>query len=166
MSSYQQYSDAERAIAAERARFARIADAAERIGEDAAKDPGGYRDGGEGFRWAAEHIRQAIREANVTAPYSDGEIGGLGSGPRYPVPATSHGDYVFCPPCGAVVFAMPFERDEIMQRHVERHRVPQRPAETCDCCKRPREDLDAGICGECYERCSLTCAVSGQSWGH
>lgn len=53
----------EEGAAAERERFGLIANAAEQIAKDAAKDPGGYRDGGEGFRWAAERIRAAIKEA-------------------------------------------------------------------------------------------------------
>lgn len=47
---------------AEHARFLPIAERAERLAIDAARDPGMYPDPAEGFRWAAEAIRQAVKE--------------------------------------------------------------------------------------------------------
>lgn len=47
---------------AEQLRFLRIAEQADRIATDAERDPGMYPDPAEGFRWAAEQIRAAIKE--------------------------------------------------------------------------------------------------------
>lgn len=34
----------------------------------------------------------------------------------------------------------------------------------CDCCRQSvdERDVDAGICGKCYQECSLTCSVQKQ----
>ena len=50
-------------VAAERARFLLIAGQCDRLGADAARDPGMYSGPADGFVWAAEAIRNAVAEA-------------------------------------------------------------------------------------------------------
>jgi len=50
-------------VAAERARFLLIAGQCDKLGGDAARDPGMYSGPADGFVWAAEAIRNAVAEA-------------------------------------------------------------------------------------------------------
>lgn len=84
----------------------------------------------------------------VNDDYGDDQIGGLGSGPRYPL--------------------APGTRVEVHELDGGYLVMPIGENEPCDCCKREAspDRIDSGICDDCYPYCSANyCAVTRESRG-